>query len=295
VGGYSIFEGTVADMTWPEVEQAALKNAVMLVPVAVIEQHGPHLPLATDTYGACLLCSLAKVELARRGTQAVVAPPYYLGMNPTTGMFPGSLSISHETMVRALTETLSAYAKWGFSQQFVINHHGDPDHNDAIAVAIAAVRAEGVNAVLTLGGFVGRVVEEVYASAFGKPLPLPENAILRAEESMEAKEARERLTRSSLSIHAEERETSLIMKWFPDLLNKEVHIAELEPVLPSAAQLAAALQEGKWREVSPLGYIGDPSVATSENGELYAYEATDIAHAILRFLGRSPDIPQSRG
>lgn len=284
MAGYSIFEGTLADMVWPAVEEAGRKNTPMLVPVAVIEQHGPHLPLATDTYGAYLLCRRVQGELANSGVEAVIAPPYYFGLNPSTGMFPGSLSIKKSTMVGVLTELLMEYGRFGFVQQFIINHHGDPTHNDAIVEAIRAVRAHGVDAVLTLGGFVGQVVEEVYTSVFGKPLPLPEAAILRAEESTETREARERFTKSDLNVHAEERETSLIMRWFPDLLNKEVHIDQLEPVLPGPAQLAAAIQEGKWREISPLGYIGDPSVATKENGELYALEAADIANAIRNFL-----------
>ena len=142
--GYSIFQGTLADMTWPAVEEAGRKNAPLLVPVAVIEQHGPHLPLATDTYGAYLLCREIQRALADSGLAAVIAPPYYFGLNPSTGMFPGSLSLKRNTMVSALSELLADYARWGFKQQFVVNHHGDPTHNDAIAEAIATVRAQGV-------------------------------------------------------------------------------------------------------------------------------------------------------
>ena len=56
MSGCSVFTGTIADLTWPEVESAGQRHAIMLLPVAVIEQHGPHLPLATDVYGAYLLC-----------------------------------------------------------------------------------------------------------------------------------------------------------------------------------------------------------------------------------------------
>ena len=49
-GGYSIFHGTMADMTFPEVMQAAADRAVVLWGLGVIEQHGPHLPLGTDVY-----------------------------------------------------------------------------------------------------------------------------------------------------------------------------------------------------------------------------------------------------
>jgi creatinine amidohydrolase len=289
MAGYSIFDGTIADMTWQEVEKAGDSHLPILVPVAVVEQHGPHLPIATDIYGAYLLCRKIKEALVEEDVEIMIAPPYYFGMNPSTWMFAGSVNVSHDAMVKILTELLIEYARFGFVQQFIVNHHGDPSHNDAIVGAIAAARQNGVDAVLTLGGFVGHVVEDVYTSAHGHPFPLPEAAILRSQESTRTREARLRLTRSSLGVHAEERETSLIMRWFPDVVAGGVHIEDLPPVLPSQEQVAAAIQRGKWREISPLGYLGDPSVATEENGELYALEAADTAAAIKHRLSKSSE------
>lgn len=286
MGGYSIFEGTIADMTWPAVEEAARGNAVLLVPIAVIEQHGPHLPLATDTYGAYFLCSRVRTELIGANIPTVMAPPYYFGMNPTTGMFPGSLHISRPTMLAVLTELFLNYGQWGFKRQFIINHHGDPTHNDTIMEAIRTARDRGIDAVYTMGGFARQFIEEAYAAAFHKPLPLPEAALIRADESEATARFRERITKSDLHIHAEEFETSLIMRWYPELLDRGVDVSGLEPVLPTPAQFGEAINQGKWRELSPLGYIGDPSVATPENGELYALAAADIAKAIVEFLGR---------
>lgn len=284
MGGYSVFEGTIADMTWPEVDQAARRQALMLFPIAVVEQHGPHLPLATDIYGACLLSARIRAELADAGIEAVVAPPYYFGLNPTTGMFPGSLTIHRETMVALLTQLFLNYAEWGFERQFVLNHHGDPTHNDAIMEAIRSVRSQGVDTVYTMGGFVRQFIEEAYSTVFDAPLPLPADALLQAPESEATKSARERLTKSSLHVHAEEFETSMIMRWYPDVLAPGVVMEDLEPVLPSADDFASALQEGKWREISPLGYIGDPSVARAQTGEIYAFEAADVARAIAAWV-----------
>jgi creatinine amidohydrolase len=279
--GYSIFHETIADMTWPAVDEAARRKAILLVPIAVIEQHGPHLPLATDIYGAYLLCVRIKAELAEAEVEALIAPPYYFGMNPTTGMFAGSLHIDRETMVSVLTQLLLNYGRWGFARQFVLNHHGDPTHNDAIMEAIRSVRSQGIDAVYTMGGFVKQFIEEAYTSAFHKPLPLPDAALLQAPESETTREARERLTKSALHVHAEEFETSMIMRWYPDTLEPAVDVKALAPVLPTAEQFDQAIQEGKWRELSPMGYIGDPSVAAAETGELYALEAADIARAIV--------------
>ena len=78
--GYSIFHETIADMTWMEVEKAAENNPVLLVPIGSIEQHGPHLPIGTDTYLVYLLSLLTKKELEKQEIPAVIAPPYYFGI-----------------------------------------------------------------------------------------------------------------------------------------------------------------------------------------------------------------------
>src|SRR5512144_2169051 len=48
--GYSVFRETMVDMSWPEVKKAAEADAVVILPIAVIEEHGPHLSLGIDTY-----------------------------------------------------------------------------------------------------------------------------------------------------------------------------------------------------------------------------------------------------
>jgi creatinine amidohydrolase len=113
-------------MTWPEVEAAGASNTPILVPVAVIEQHSRHLPLATDTYGAYLLCLFVQKHLELEGIKVLIAPPYYYGVNTTTAMFPGSINIKPETMKALLVEILQNYAAWGLRRQFIVNHHGDP-------------------------------------------------------------------------------------------------------------------------------------------------------------------------
>jgi creatinine amidohydrolase len=205
-------------------------------------------------------------------------------MNPTTGMFTGSLHIDRETMVAVLTQLFLNYSQWGFRRQFILNHHGDPTHNDAIMEAIRSVRSQGVDSVYTMGGFVRQFIEEAYTAAFHKPLPLPESALLQAEESEATRLARRKLTRSALHVHAEEFETSMIMRWYPDVLDPGTEVKDLVPVLPTPEEFDQAIQDGKWRELSPLGYIGDPSVATAETGEIYALEAADIARAIVTWL-----------
>ena len=284
--GYSIFAHTIADMTWPAVEKAGSEHLPMLIPIAVIEQHSHHLPLGTDTYGAHLLCVLVKDELAKMGMESVIAPPYYFGLNVTTGMFPGSLTVKSETMVTVLVELLENYARWGFERLLILNHHGDPQHNRAIVQAIQTLRARGIGATYVVGGLVGEFIDAGYEAAFQEPLPLQGDEILRVPDSEATIAARQRLTKTRLpfDVHAGERETSLILRWFPDLLNPAVSLAEIEPIPESLREFQEAEPAGKWRELSPWGHIGDPAVATAENGDLYAFEAADIARAIARFV-----------
>jgi creatinine amidohydrolase len=284
--GYSIFAGTLADMTWPEVEAAGARNTPLLVPVAVIEQHSLHLPLATDTYGAYLLCSQIKRELAGRGMDLLIAPPYYFGVNATTSMFPGSLNISPNTMVAVLTEILENYARWGLRRQFIVNHHGDPLHNKAIVDTILRLREEGVEATYLLGGMIAGFVDTAYEATFRQPFPLKGDAVLRAPESAQTAAAIARLTRDAgLDVHAGERETSLIMRWFPETLAANIDLAGMAPVPETLRQFYEAESSGGWRDLSPQGHIGNPAAASSENGELYAFEAADMAAALAEFLG----------
>jgi creatinine amidohydrolase len=282
--GYSIFDETIADMTWVEVEEAAKKDSIMLVPIGVIEQHGPHLPLATDTYGAYLVSVLTKAELEKRGIDTVIAPPYYFGMTLGTSMFPGTVHINREPMIAVLTEALVSYSQSGFKKQFIVSHHGDPQHNDAIFQAIMNAREQGVEAVYVLAGFGIDVIQSVYTSVFGKPFPLPPSALIIAETSDETKEAQKRLTKSKMIVHAGERETSMIMRWFPDTLKEKERIETYPPVTPAFEEFSQSVMRGGWRELSPLGYVGEPHVSKKENGELYAHEARDGATAIAKFL-----------
>ncbi len=140
--GYSVFKGTVADMTWPEVKAAAAADALVLVPVGVIEEHGPHLSLGTDTYLAYRASTLLQQALAARGVRAVVAPPVYWGVMQLqeTGAYPGSFTVRPETMHALLYDVLSDLKRWGFRKVFVLNLHGDRIHRGVVNRITALAR-----------------------------------------------------------------------------------------------------------------------------------------------------------
>lgn len=102
----NIFDETMVNMTFREIEGLVLAGAVVLFPVAVIEEHGPHLPLGTDTYITCSMLRHIQNELKRADIPSVIAPPFYWGINTATDAFPGSFTVKTESMRAVLTDTL---------------------------------------------------------------------------------------------------------------------------------------------------------------------------------------------
>ncbi len=84
--GYSVFDGTMVDMTYVEIERAAEEKTVILLPTGVIEEHGPHLPLGVDVYGSYLIAKVTRAELNRKGIRSLIAPPFYWGDEPLYGL-----------------------------------------------------------------------------------------------------------------------------------------------------------------------------------------------------------------
>jgi creatinine amidohydrolase len=111
------------EMTWPEVRDAAAADLPVVVPIGATEQHGPHLPLATD----CILP--VGVALAAAEQEAlIVAPPLRFGARsrPLSGggeSFPGTLSLRGATLMDTLTQVLLALGRSGFRRIVVQNWH----------------------------------------------------------------------------------------------------------------------------------------------------------------------------
>jgi creatinine amidohydrolase len=109
--------------TWPEVADAAASGAVLLIPVGSTEQHGPHLPLTTDTDIATAIATAA----ARRHPDLVVAPALAYGSSGEHQDFAGTLSIGREVTERVLVE-LGRSASRDFAHTIVVSTHGGNAH-----------------------------------------------------------------------------------------------------------------------------------------------------------------------
>ncbi len=69
----------MAEMTATAIAAAAERGAIALLPIGVIECHGPHLPVGTDAFIALELARLTRRYAAGMGREGIIAPPYYWG------------------------------------------------------------------------------------------------------------------------------------------------------------------------------------------------------------------------
>lgn len=113
----------LGETTWPEVEG----RPVLLIPVGSTEQHGPHLPLRTDTIVAEAVAAL----LATRIEGAVVAPVLAYGASGEHADFPGTLSIGLDVLRGVLVELGRSATLWAASVVFVNGHGGNMTAVDA--------------------------------------------------------------------------------------------------------------------------------------------------------------------
>ena len=117
----------IAQARWPECEDVP----VLLVPVGATEQHGPHLPLGTDT-------AIATTVAARSGLPAAPALPY--GASGEHETFPGTVSIGTEILAAVIVELGRSACR--FARRLVlVNGHGG--NVGALRAAVAVLRSEG--------------------------------------------------------------------------------------------------------------------------------------------------------
>lgn len=102
-------------MTWTE-----LDDAIVVVPVGSCEQHGPHLPIRTDTTVAVAFAN----DLAARRDDCVVAPALAVTASGEHAGFPGTLSIGTDVMASVIIE-LARSADWARGVVFVNGHGGN--------------------------------------------------------------------------------------------------------------------------------------------------------------------------
>ncbi|MFO8060131.1 MAG: creatininase family protein [Bacillota bacterium] len=94
-------------------------NPVAIIPLGSVEQHGPHLPLGTDTYTAL---SISK-EVANR-TNSIVVQPCWPGYSPHHMGFAGTITFRAETLINIIIDTVDSLVEHGIRKIMILNGHG---------------------------------------------------------------------------------------------------------------------------------------------------------------------------
>jgi creatinine amidohydrolase len=110
------------EMTWPEVGETLKETNVAIIPVGSCEQHGEHLPLGTDHL---LAFTMARTIAEEAG--AVVAPILWVGYSEQHMGFPGTVTLTTDTLVQVLIEACRSLSKHGFKKILLLNAHGGND------------------------------------------------------------------------------------------------------------------------------------------------------------------------
>lgn len=241
-GSYSIFHDTMVDMTWLEVEKAAKDGALVLLPIAVIEEHGPHMGCGIDTYLGYLTCALIRRELESRGLTTIIAPPFYWGINRTSHVFPGTFTVRDETMKALLHDIHVSLKSWGFHKIFNVIAHGDGYHNLAAFESIRDARE-------TLGIDAYAVVSDFDARRFGLTGKEP-FVLIHTSPPFDKQSSK------YLDFHAGAFETGLVAAFFPDLVDTEL-ARTLKPTKLTGKNVGKWLKDA--RNLTPSGYVGDPA------------------------------------
>jgi creatinine amidohydrolase len=246
-------ERNFAYLNWKQVGALSREDTLLVLPTAAIEQHGHHLPLATDTLINNLLLGRALEKLPADLPVYALPPVQYGKSNEHIG-FPGTLSVSANTFMAVLRDLGASLASGGFRKLVLYNTHGG--NTALIDVMARDLRAEfGLRSFALHGSggisFTGLSEQE---RAYG--------------------------------FHAGEVETALLLAATPQLVDKTAYTvnyiadaAKPELLLP---ENAAATFAWLTRDIAASGVLGDPRPATAENGERWIAEAASrIANALL--------------
>lgn len=257
----------LTELSWVEVEALDKNRSFVLVPLSPIEEHGPHLPLGTDIFGAQDIAELtAKNVCAINGSlQAVLTPVIPLGCSAITADFPGTISLRGTTLYNLLVDFCAGLARSGFQYIIIVNHHLDSVHLKAILEAIDTVCEQFKVKIIETAGrilYSGMPLKEI---AMGKELGL----------SMKTE------------VHADVRETSYIRYKYPHLLKQNPE--ELPAVLIDVKEgLDKGCTTFKAMGASQ-GYIGTPALASTASGRIHLEEQARItAEMVINLISGTP-------
>ena len=229
------------EMTWTDVAVGDTQRWIAVLPVAAVEQHGPHLPLGVDCYIAHAYIARVLPQLPA-DLPVTFLPVQQIGQSDEHRAFPGTLSFSARTIIGAYTEIGESLRRCGVRKFVIVTSHGGN-------VAAVELVARDLRVRLQM------LVVTCAWHRFGYPPG--------AFEPMEQRHG----------IHAGDVETSLVLAHKPET----VDMARAVRAVPATVKMA---EDFKWlsafrpigfgwmsQDLHPTGGVGDATGATAQKGE----------------------------
>jgi creatinine amidohydrolase len=258
-------------MTWEDFADAN-PSWVAVLPVAAVEQHGPHLPLGTDSF--IIEAYLARGrKLLPEALNTTFLPLQTIGTSHEHRAFAGTLSVAPESLIRALTDIAESVHRAGLRKLVFANGHG----GNVAALELVA---------LDLRARLNMLAVPCSFSRFGHP-----DGVFAAEEIAHG-------------IHGGDVETSIMLAARPDLVRMDV----AKNFIPASAAMAREFKQLRagepvgfgWmsQDLNPSGAIGNATLASSAKGEAAlthgARAFVELLEDVVRFdLARLAEGPLS--
>lgn len=238
-------------LTAAEVQAAAAEDALLIIPVASLEQHGPALVTGTDI----ILGGNVALETARKlvaaGHPALVTPVVWHGLAEHHMAFGGTVTLDSATFQAVLRHVVKSAARHGFKRVFLMNGHG----GNAEAIGTAATDLAVEFGIRVGGGTYWHMVPEVIAP------------LLQDQPTL---------------MHACEAETSMMMAIQPGCVRTE-NIARAVPTRFAPPAPPGFKRTRPFAEMTDTGVLGDPRSASAAKGErLFDAAAARLAEELAR-------------
>jgi creatinine amidohydrolase len=227
-----------------------LAGGVCVIPVGIIEKHGPHLPLGTDLFEAReASCNAAKKEYA------VVYPPYYVGQIFEARHQPGAVAYSNELMWKMLEETCKELSRNGLKKIILVNGHGG--NTNFLQYFCQSQLAEPKDYIVVL-------FEEDTNPQYRKEI--------------------ESLKKAKLDSHAGEEETSMMYSIRPDLIDMKAITSQSGADQNRLADLKFGYTGIWWYAKFPNHYASDVAQPDKRLGELLFLSWSDQIASLIKYL-----------
>ena len=248
------------ELTAVQFKEAVKKSSqTAILPIGVLEKHGPHMPLGTDVYTAR--------EMALRAAEmeyAVVFPWYYFSQINEARHQPGTIAYSPELIWKVLQETLNELSRNGFKKIIIINGHG------------------GNAAFLEYFGISQLSEKRDYALYWYKPAY--DREVLKQAEAVSMHDP--------VNQHAGNRETSMVESIVPELVHPDLAGTQQGVDLDRISNLDHVYTGIWWYASFPNHYAGDGSKATAEAGQLIMDSVVAQFADVIKDIKEDKNVPQ---